>query len=68
MRKISTPTAIAFGLIAGVALAFLVLGLAPDLGAKRAMVQAAGPFALAATGAALLALLTRPTAPAGRRR
>lgn len=68
MRKISTPTAIAFGLIAGMALAFLVLGLAPDLSTKRAMVQAAGPFALAATGAALLALLTRPAAPAGRRR
>lgn len=69
MRKVSTPTAIVFGLLAGVALALLVLGMAPDLTAKRAMVDAAGPFALAATGAALLALLTRPsTAAPGRRR
>ncbi len=69
MRRISTPTAIFFGLVAGVALALLALGMAPDLSSKRAMVDAAGPFALAATGAALIALLTRPSsASAGLRR
>lgn len=61
MRKLSTPTAIIVGLIAGVALALLAIAMAPDLHAKRALVDAAGPFALAATGAALLALIARPT-------
>ncbi len=71
MRRISTPIAIFLGLLAGVALALVVLGMAPDLGAKRAMVDAAGPFALAATGAALLALVTRPagsSSPSAARR
>ncbi len=43
------------GLVLGAMAALVVLGIEPTLQAKRALVEAAGPYALAAAIAGLLA-------------
>ena len=60
MTKHSMPTVVGLGLVLGAVVALIILGIAPTLQAKRAVVDAAGPYALAATGIALLAYIAAP--------
>ena len=60
MTKHSMPAVVGLGLVLGALTALLILGIAPDLETKRAVVDAAGPYALAATGIALLAYVALP--------
>ena len=60
MTKQSMPAVVGLGLVLGALAALVILGIAPTLQAKRAVVDAAGPYALAATGIALLAYIAAP--------
>lgn len=60
MTKHSMPAVVGLGLVLGALTALVILGIAPDLETKRAVVHAAGPYALAATGIALLAYVAMP--------
>ncbi|WP_119418539.1 hypothetical protein [Desertibaculum subflavum] len=62
MTKHSMPAVMALGLLLGAMVALVILGVAPTLQAKRAMIDAAGPYALAAAGIALLAYVAAPRA------
>jgi len=68
MTKHSIPAAVGFGLVLGAIVALVILGVAPTLQAKRAMVDAAGPYALAAAGIALLAYVALPRSTGRRNR
>lgn len=67
MTKHSMPAAVALGLMLGAMVALVILGAAPTLQAKRAVIDAAGPYALAAAGIALLAYVAAPRVFTGRR-
>lgn len=66
MTKHSIPAVVALGLVLGAMAALVILGVAPTLQAKRAMIDAAGPYALAAAGIALLAFVAAPRRFIGR--
>lgn len=67
MTKHSIPAVMALGLALGAMVALVILGIAPTLQAKRAVIDAAGPYALAAAGIALLVYVAAPRAFTGRR-
>lgn len=66
MTKHPMPAAVALGLVLGAIVALVILGVAPTLQAKRAVIDAAGPYALAAAGLALLAYVAAPRRFIGR--
>lgn len=66
MTKHSMPAVVGLGLVLGALAALIILGVAPTLQAKRAVLDAAGPYALAATAIALLAYIAAPRS-GGRR-
>ena len=68
MTKQSIPAVVGLGLVLGAVVALLILGMAPTLQAKRAVVDAAGPYALAASGIALLAYIALPRGTGRRQR
>jgi hypothetical protein len=68
MTKHPIPMVIGLGLALGALAALLILGMAPTMQAKRAVIDAAGPYALAATGIALLAYVAMPRSSGRRHR
>lgn len=66
MIRRSIPAVVALGLVLGALVALIILGVTPTLQAKRAVIDAAGPYALAAAGIALLAYVAAPRSLTGR--
>ena len=68
MTKHSMPAAVGLGLVLGALTALVILGIAPTLQDKRAIIDAAGPYALAAAAIALLAYVALPGSGGRRHR
>lgn len=67
MTNRSIPAVAVVGLVFGALVALVTLGVTPTLQAKRALIDAAGPYALAAIGIALLAFIAGQRGTSGRR-